>query len=88
MKKVFSAIIKYLSDWRNWLVHALVGIALLVAIIWVPVQWWIKIIALVCVITLNSIRMLLSAKRKKQNAQQNADGIKQPVKQDEKPNIE
>lgn len=73
MKKVFNAIIKYLSDWKNWLVHALVGIALLVMVIFIPVIWWIKIIIIVIVIGLNSLRMVLEKKRKENKSQSTTD---------------
>ncbi len=66
MNKFFSAIVKYLGDWRNWLVHGLVGVALLVAIIWVPIAWWIKLIVLAVVIALNGVRMVISSKKKEQ----------------------
>lgn len=73
MKKVFSAVIKYLSDWKNWLVHGLVGVALLVAIIWIPIDWWIKIVVLVCVVALNSVRMVISNKKKKKQKLESGD---------------
>lgn len=64
MKKVFNGIIKYLSEWKNWLVHALVGIALLVMVIFIPVIWWVKLIIIAVVVALNSLRMVLEKKRK------------------------
>ena len=65
MKKVFGAIINYLSDWKNWLVHALVGVILLVMVIWVPIFWWIKLIIILCVISFNVLRIRLDKKNKK-----------------------
>ena len=70
MKKIFGAIIKYLSDWKNWLVHALVGIVLLVMVIWVPIMWWIKLIIILCVITFNVLRMKFDKKRKENKSKE------------------
>jgi len=71
MNKFFNAlkiagkgILAYLKDWRNWLVHGLIGIGLVLAAIFVPVAWWIKVIFFVCVIGFNSARMVLQKKRK------------------------
>lgn len=52
------------------------GVALLVAVIWIPIAWWIKLIVLASVITLNSVRMVLSSKKKK-NKQEIKDQISQ-----------
>lgn len=80
MKKFFDAlkiagkgILAYLKDWRNWLVHGLIGVALLLAAIFVPVAWWIKVIFFVCVIGFNSVRMVL--KKKKNLSKQNIEII-------------
>ncbi|MDD3862706.1 MAG: hypothetical protein PHV79_02510 [Clostridia bacterium] len=59
------AIVKYLRDWRNWLTHGLIGVALVLAAIFVPVSWWIKVLFFVAVISFNSIRMALKLKKKK-----------------------
>lgn len=76
MKKFFNAlkiagkgILAYLKDWRNWLVHGLIGVALLLAAIFVPVAWWIKVIFFVCVIGFNCVRMTLKKKRLQKKAQ-------------------
>lgn len=63
--KVISGVVAYLSDWRNWLVHGLVGVGLLLLAIFAPVEWWIKILVLVAVIFFNCFRMSFSKKHKK-----------------------
>ena len=62
--KALRGVVAYLSDWRNWLVHGLVGIALLLIAIFAPIEWWIKIIILIIVIVFNCIRMSLQKKKK------------------------
>ena len=65
--KILRAIGKYLSDWKNWLTHGLVGVGMLVLIIWVPVQWWIKLIAVAVVVGFNVLRMSFAKKNNKNN---------------------
>lgn len=83
MKKVLNAIklagkgvLAYLKDWKNWLVHGLIGVALLLAAIFVPVAWWIKVIFFLCVIAFNCVRMSLK-KKKKQSQQSEACEIEE-----------
>lgn len=64
LKIAGKAILAYLKDWRNWLVHGLIGVALLLLAIFLPVAWWIKVIFFLCVIAFNCVRMSLSKKRK------------------------
>ena len=47
----------YLTDWRNLLGHASLGVILLVLAIWVPIQIWFKLLAIAALITLNILRM-------------------------------
>lgn len=61
--KIWHGLKGYLTDWRNLLGHALIGVLFLVVAIWVPVQLWIKLIVIVCLITFNVIRMRLKAKK-------------------------
>lgn len=63
--KALNGIIAYLSDWRNWLVHGLVGVGLLLIAIFAPVDWWVKIIVLVLVVVFNCIRMNLKDQKTK-----------------------
>jgi len=64
VKVAGRGVVKYLSDWRNWLTHGLVGIGLLLLAILAPVKVWIKIIVMLCVIAFNCVRMSLKKKKK------------------------
>lgn len=66
--KAVGGVVAYLSDWRNWLVHGLVGVGLLLLAIFAPVEWWVKVIVLVLVIIFNCFRMSFSKKRKTEKA--------------------
>ena len=55
--KAASGLKAYLTDWRNLLGHALLGIIFLVIAIWAPIDWWIKIIIIVILISFNIWRM-------------------------------
>ncbi len=76
MKKIISAILRglkaYLCNWRNLLGHALLGVLFVAAAIWVPVPWWVKLIVIACLIAFNIVRMRLSAKKKRDGAQDKA----------------
>ena len=50
------AVAKYLSDWRNWLTHGLIGVALVLAAIFVPVSWWIKVLFFIAVHNFFSVK--------------------------------
>ena len=62
--KALRGVVAYLSDWRNWLVHGLVGVALLLLAIFAPIEWWIKIIILAGVIIFNCFRMKFAKSKK------------------------
>lgn len=53
----------YLTDWRNLLGHALLGVIFLALAIWAPVQIWIKLVTIACLITVNIIRMRRKAQK-------------------------
>jgi hypothetical protein len=55
--KIINAIWSYLKDWKNLLVHALIGIAILLAAFVIPVKPIYRIIILLAVIGFNIIRM-------------------------------
>lgn len=57
MNKLFNGIKDYLSDWRNWLTHSIVGILLLIIAIFAPVNVYLKLIFIIGVISFNVIRM-------------------------------
>lgn len=57
IQKLWSGLKIYLTDWRNLLGHASLGVLLLVLAIWVPVQVWFKLITIAVLITFNIMRM-------------------------------
>ncbi len=61
--KVWLGLKGYLTDWRNLLGHASLGVLLLVLAIWAPVQIWFKLVTIACLITLNIIRMRRKARK-------------------------
>jgi hypothetical protein len=64
MRNALKGIIAYLSDWRNWVAHALVGVALLCLAIFLPVSPWIRVGILLAVVVLNVVRMRVSKRKK------------------------
>ncbi len=57
MKNILKAVAIYLKDWKNLLVHSLVGFGILGIAIFLPVTPLLRIAFLVMVIVLNVIRM-------------------------------
>lgn len=64
MGSVFRGAKAYLSDWRNWVTHGLVGLGFLAIAIWAPVDWRIKLVVIAIVVTFNVIRMRRAAAKK------------------------
>jgi Flp pilus assembly protein TadB len=60
--KIGAGLKAYLTDWRNLLAHSLLGVVLLVVAIWAPINPWIKIAVILCLVAFNIWRM----RRKKQ----------------------
>ncbi len=73
MKKVLSAIWNYLKDWKNLLVHAVIGTGILLIAFFLPVKPLYRIPVLIVVIGLNILRMRLEKRRKARNAAADAD---------------
>ncbi len=61
--KVLIGLKDYLTDWKNLLGHALLGVGLLVIAIWAPVPIWSKLVFFAVLVTFNVWRM----SRKKKN---------------------
>jgi len=57
MKKILTAIWTYLKDWKNLLTHTLIGIAILVVAVYLPVKPVVRVIFLLLVVTANVLRM-------------------------------
>lgn len=64
MKKLFSGFAEYLKDWRNWPVHGIIGIAILLAAVFLPVSPWIRLAFLAGAAGFNIIRMRMEKKNK------------------------
>ncbi len=66
-KKAGKGLAAYLTDWKNLLAHALLGCLLLLIAIIAPVPLWAKLLLIICLVTLNIIRMKWPKSRKMQN---------------------
>jgi diacylglycerol kinase len=55
--KIITAILNYLKDWKNLLTHTLIGVALLIAAFFIPVQPIYRIFILAAVVAFNVVRM-------------------------------
>lgn len=55
--EILNAIWTYLKDWKNLLSHALIGVGILLAAFFIPVQPVYRIVILVAVVVFNLIRM-------------------------------
>lgn len=63
-KKACKGLAAYLTDWKNLLAHALLGCLLLLIAIIAPVPIWAKLLLIICLVTLNILRMRWSKARK------------------------
>ena len=54
----------YLTDWRNLLGHALLGVVFVVIAVWAPINIWLKLAIIAFLILFNILRMRLKAKKK------------------------
>ena len=62
MKKVLSFIWAYVKDWKNLLAHSIVGVLILAVGLFLPVKPLYRVILLVVIIVLNTLRMKRSEK--------------------------
>jgi len=69
-KKAGKGLASYLTDWKNLLAHALLGCLLLLIAIIAPVPIWGKFLLIICLVTLNILRMRWSKARKVKKAAQ------------------
>jgi len=69
MKRILSAILRYLKDWKNLLAHTLVGVAILLIALFLPVKPLYRLLILVAVVALNTLRMRMDAQRKAKKLQ-------------------
>ena len=62
--KLLRALAAYLSNWKNLLAHAVVGVVILLVALLLPVRWYVRVAILVAVVLLNLGRMSLERRRK------------------------
>ena len=60
MSKIKNAIVEYITYWKNLAVHAIVGIVLVYCMFFSPIVWWLRMIIVLLVIGLNTLRMNLT----------------------------
>ncbi len=63
LNKTLTTIWKYLKDWKNLLAHTIVGLLILAIGLVLPVAPIYRVILLVIVILLNTVRMKWSEKK-------------------------
>jgi Flp pilus assembly protein TadB len=63
-RRIWSGLKAYLTDWRNLLGHALLGVVFVVVAVWAPITLWLKLIIIAILITLNVLRMRNKNKKK------------------------
>ncbi|MAT41101.1 MAG: hypothetical protein CL609_02085 [Anaerolineaceae bacterium] len=63
IKKTLAFIWTYLKDWKNLLAHTVVGLIILSVGLFLPVKPIYRIVLLVVIIILNTIRMKFSDKK-------------------------
>ena len=56
MAKVVQALMEYLKDWKNLLVHGVIGIGLIVIALFLPVHPLLRLVILVVVVAFNILR--------------------------------
>ena len=61
---LWSGLKSYLTDWRNLLGHALLGVVFVVVAVWAPITLWLKLIIIAVLITFNVLRMRNKNKKK------------------------
>jgi len=62
--RVWVGLKAYLTDWRNLLGHALLGVVFVVVAVWAPITLWLKLIIIAVLITFNVLRMRIKNKKK------------------------
>ena len=67
-QSIWTGLKSYLTDWRNLLGHALLGVVFVVIAVWAPISLWLKLIIIAALITFNVLRM--RNKNKKNTAEE------------------
>lgn len=63
MKKIINAVADYLKDWKNLLYHAVIGVALVVVALYLPINVHIRIAIFVGVVAFNILRKRTPARQ-------------------------
>jgi hypothetical protein len=63
MRKISSAIFAYLTDWKNLLVHAIVGVVLLLVLFIAPLPVYVRLLILIAVVVFNIARTRAERRR-------------------------
>jgi hypothetical protein len=69
VSRLFASLVEYLSDWKNLLAHALIGVGILVVALWLPVSTTLRALILVVVIVGNIFRMRYEDRHTEQEEQ-------------------
>ncbi len=72
LEKSATGFKRYLTDWKNLAMHALIGVALVVLAIWAPVPLYGKIAIFLLVVVFNVFRMRINSKKRAQATVNNA----------------
>lgn len=56
-RNIWTGLKSYLTDWRNLLGHALLGVGFVVIAVWAPIHIWLKLVIIAVLITFNILRM-------------------------------
>jgi len=80
LKQAFKGVITYLSDWRNWLTHSLIGVGILLVALVLPVDLYIRLLILAAVVAFNIWRMRRAKhKAPATNAEELPDTMKESI---------
>jgi diacylglycerol kinase len=63
-RRVWQGLKAYLTDWRNLLGHALLGVVFVVVAVWAPITFWLKLVIIAALITFNVLRMRIKNQKK------------------------
>jgi len=64
LSRIWSGLKAYLTDWRNLLGHALLGVVFVVVAVWAPITLWLKLVIIAVLITFNVLRMRIKNQKK------------------------
>ena len=56
-RNIWTGLKSYLTDWRNLLGHALLGVGFVVIAVWAPINIWLKLVIIAVLITFNILQI-------------------------------